>query len=368
MFDSKKSDFIANAVQVEATWQASAEDKWIFPKTNVSLNPVLFRSTKKDDLALDGISLIFEFVIYYKKGNQNLELSSGWAKTDDLNVANRNLSNFKLKIQGGSPTTSILIEESDVNTKRTGIAGLLKAFSSKITTHLTVSFKPHTQLEPETKFHMQFLPSTCLIQKRILLFVSGYRNYAGQSLLKESSLGNFKQPGGNACLASFPKIIDNIDILETVAAVWSEDVMAALSAPQKKSIEHPMMKAKEIIYKIYPVLFAEEFSLNESNYMISACFDQNRYQMRVELLLAALRFGGPPKGGKPAPKKPIEELSTFKPFNVRETMWEVWDVKEGKYEQYLNLHQQRGMFADSAVINQKQNSSDAAPGGFMPRV
>ena len=98
MFDSKKSDFIANAVQVEATWQASAEDKWIFPKTNVSLNPVLFRSTKKDDLALDGISLIFEFVIYYKKGNQNLELSSGWAKTDDLNVANRNLSNFKLKI------------------------------------------------------------------------------------------------------------------------------------------------------------------------------------------------------------------------------------------------------------------------------
>ena len=105
---------------------------------------MLFRSTKKDDLALDGISLIFEFVIYYKKGNQNLELSSGWAKTDDLNVANRNLSNFKLKIQGGSPTTSILIEESDVNTKRTGIAGLLKAFSSKITTHLTVSFKPHT--------------------------------------------------------------------------------------------------------------------------------------------------------------------------------------------------------------------------------
>lgn len=72
--------------------------------------------------------------------------------------------------------------------------------------------------------------------------------------------------------------------------------------------------------------------------MNSACFDQNRYQMRVDLLLSTLRFGGPPKGGKPAPKKPIEELTTFKPFNVRETMWEVWDIKEGKYEQYLNLH------------------------------
>lgn len=61
---------------------------------------------------------------------------------------------------------------------------------------------------------MQFLPSTCLIQKKLLLFVSGYRNYAGQTLLKDSALGNFKQPGGNIVLSCFPKIIDNIDILE----------------------------------------------------------------------------------------------------------------------------------------------------------
>jgi hypothetical protein len=182
------------------------------------------------------------------------------------------------------------------------------------------------------------LPSTCLIQKRILLFVSGYRNYAGQTLLKESTLGNFKQPGGNVVLSCFPKIVDNIDILEIVTCVWAEDVLSGMSAAQKKSIEFPMLKAKEMIHKIYPVLFADEFQLNESNYMASACFDQNRYQLRLDLLLSALRFGGPARGGKPAPKKPIEDMSTFKPFNVRETNWEVWDVKDGKYEQYLNLH------------------------------
>jgi len=71
IFDSKKKDFIANAIQVEANWQASSEDKWIFSKTPVSLNPVLFRSTKKDDLDLEAISFVFEFVIYHKNGNQN---------------------------------------------------------------------------------------------------------------------------------------------------------------------------------------------------------------------------------------------------------------------------------------------------------
>ena len=28
IFDIKKKEFIANAVQAEATWQANAEDKW----------------------------------------------------------------------------------------------------------------------------------------------------------------------------------------------------------------------------------------------------------------------------------------------------------------------------------------------------
>ena len=77
---------------------------------------------------------------------------------------------------------------------------------------------------------MQFLPSTCLIQKKILLFVSAYRNYAGKSLLKESTLGNFKQPGGSVTLSTFPKLIDNIDILEVLTAVWSEDIVATLTA------------------------------------------------------------------------------------------------------------------------------------------
>ena len=73
--------------------------------------------------------------------------------------------------------------------------------------------------------------------------------------------------------------------------MWAEDVLANMSAATKKSIQAPMNKSKEMIHKIYPVLFADEFQLNESNYMESSCFDQNRHALRRDLLLSAMREG-----------------------------------------------------------------------------
>ena len=68
IFDSVKKEYYANAVQVEAKLQPNTEDKWVFTKSTTSLNPVLFRSTRKDDLDLSTSKIIFEFVIYYSKG------------------------------------------------------------------------------------------------------------------------------------------------------------------------------------------------------------------------------------------------------------------------------------------------------------
>ena len=55
--------------------------------------------------------------------------------------------------------------------------------------------------------------------------------------------------------------------------------------------------------------------------------------------MSALRYGTKSGNKSGGPLKPLEELTTFKPFNVRETRWEVWDVMESRYESYLNLHQ-----------------------------
>ena len=114
IFDTVKKEYIANAIQVEANWQASAADKWQFVKNNTnSLNPALFRTTQKDNLDLSNTKFIFEFIMYYKKdvtqkGVKQNELSCGWAASDDLNICNK-AQTLKLKVTGGSPTSAILI-------------------------------------------------------------------------------------------------------------------------------------------------------------------------------------------------------------------------------------------------------------------
>ena len=69
IFDSKRKQYFANAVQIPATWSQKAEDKWEFSVGKNTLNPVLFRSTAKDNLDLEHMAFVFEFVIYYKANN-----------------------------------------------------------------------------------------------------------------------------------------------------------------------------------------------------------------------------------------------------------------------------------------------------------
>ena len=59
-----------------------------------------------------------------------------------MTIAKRKQDKLRMDVLGGSPTTEILIRAKDVNTKRTGIQGILKVFSSKIKSQLLVSFKP----------------------------------------------------------------------------------------------------------------------------------------------------------------------------------------------------------------------------------
>ena len=73
------------------------------------------------------------------------------------------------------------------------------------------------------------------------------------------------------------------------------------------------------------------------------------------------------RGSRKPGNKPIEELTTYKPFNIRETMWEVWDIKEAKNEHYLNHHQQRGMFSGQIPSARQAAMQPAPPAYALPQ-
>ena len=94
-----------------------------------------------------------------------------------------------------------------------------------------------------------------------------------------------------------------------------------------------MLKTKDFIQKLYPVLYADEFKFKESQTTYSAVGDQYLMRKREELLRSALRFGN--TQAKQKADKPIEMLTTFKPFTVRELEFEVWDTSKAKNDRYV---------------------------------
>ena len=91
----------------------------------------------------------------------------------------------------------IRIEDADVHTKRSGVKGLLKMFNSNIKSTLIVSIQPMAKIDDATRTHMEFLPSTCVVPKKLVSFVSGYRNYAAEILIRGGMSGSMKKPRTN---------------------------------------------------------------------------------------------------------------------------------------------------------------------------
>jgi hypothetical protein len=124
---------------------------------------VLVRTTNQHKIQNPAqIRVIFELMMYYKQGKKVSEASIGFCQENLATLTNGNKT-IQLAIQGGTPTSVINIEKEDVHTKRTGFKGIQKMFGSDIKSSLKISYKQVKSIGKEVEFHMQFLPSNCII-------------------------------------------------------------------------------------------------------------------------------------------------------------------------------------------------------------
>jgi len=65
------------------------------------------------------------------------------------------------------------------------------------------------------------MPSTIVVNNKLLSFISGFRNYACDFLGKQ--LSQERRPDGDITISTFPKIMDSIDILEEFARIYADD-------------------------------------------------------------------------------------------------------------------------------------------------
>ena len=182
------------------------------------MNNVIFRTTSQDKLD-KGARILIELVVYVKSGRDKItEMSCGWCElpVDELT---RGMTH-KLEIHGGTPTAEVEISNKDVRNNRSGINFVKKVFTNKNEKMLEIEVTPYIKQKDEVKYHMDMLPSTCLVHKTLLHFATGFMNYKAEKLLRETAAGNFRVPPGDAVLSCFSRIFDCPDIIEEFNLIW----------------------------------------------------------------------------------------------------------------------------------------------------
>ena len=112
---------------------------------------------------------------------------------------------------------------------------------------------------------------------------------------------------------------------------------------QKRSIDFVISKVQDFVTKLYPILYAVDFNFNSANPTESVCGDALKFQARQALVMSALR---------PSTKKTAEH-SSFKPFNIRELQYEVWEDSDAKLQKMKDHFMKIGL--TSAPVSAKSD-------------
>jgi hypothetical protein len=89
-----------------------------------------------------------------------------------------------------------------------------------------------------------------------------------------------------------------------------------------------MKKMEDIVTRLYPVIFSDGFAYRESNACESACGNPTLLELRKNLVTTALRFNS--ANAKTKVTTPPETLTKFRPFNIKEIEFDIWDVADSK--------------------------------------
>ncbi len=127
---------------------------------------------------------------------------------------------------------------------------------------LYVQVKTFRNLPADMKMHIDYLPQRCLINSKLLVFASGFRHYLAENLLHEDTLHNLRQ--GNPVIEMFMKILNNPDIMEIFAKHWVSLILNKLSPKEQRPGDILIRRVEDVILKIYPVIYKNDFQYVEA--------------------------------------------------------------------------------------------------------
>ena len=342
MYNFKTKKFIANSSWARATVNSSSLDKWIFNSwSTVGQNPFIFSCNDENFVNDDDCAIIFEFVIFWKMGDIFKDVSCGFSTLSmkEFKDKNSRKTTFTIEIKGGSPDSPIQIDSSGANQN---LSFFKKISRGNIIPRLKFKIRYLNSFSDEGKFNIAMLPKIWIINKKLLHFFSGYRNYLAQKLCKETTENaGFVMPSANHVISAFPFIVDNPDVWEKFLIEWHNNVSKKIPKSSKKNVQYLIDKVEIYISRMYLIKYSDKFGLVEGREYESVSGEEEKMKAREDLISYALKTDMPGISYKPPVK--LEAMTTFKPFNIRELEVDFFDNREARIEYYQEELEKRGL-------------------------
>jgi hypothetical protein len=222
LFDQTHNKFISNTVNVTATWTPNYEDRWNFQRNIPNIESSIFVKIQDyEENKFKNVTIIFEFVIYFLKGNQLMEISCGYASLDVIHI-NSKSTKLKLNLEGGAPFKKITIRKDDVQVNRTGWRKVVQKITKNIASQLELEIVP-IERNSRNMNDLKALPPFILVNKSATSMLRYFREY----IARRATINGGLDPnlGGDVKVKTFLRCMDCPDTFEKMYKFWNDTIM-----------------------------------------------------------------------------------------------------------------------------------------------
>ncbi|MXQ90197.1 hypothetical protein E5288_WYG017363 [Bos mutus] len=222
LFDG--SEVLSNIHTVRATWQPKKPKTWTFSPQVTGILPCLLDGDCfiRSNSSSPDLGILFELGISYIRNStgERGELSCGWVflKLFDATGVPIPAKTYKLFLNGGTPYEKGVEVDPSVSRRAHGSV-FHQLMTMRRQPQLLVKLR---SLNRRSRSTLSLLPETLIGSMCCVHLLIFYRQILGDVLLKDRMSLNSADLISNPVLATFPKLLEESDIMDALRSSWAE--------------------------------------------------------------------------------------------------------------------------------------------------
>uniref|UniRef100_A0A8B9YZH4 Nephrocystin-1 n=1 Tax=Bos mutus grunniens TaxID=30521 RepID=A0A8B9YZH4_BOSMU len=222
LFDG--SEVLSNIHTVRATWQPKKPKTWTFSPQVTGILPCLLDGDCfiRSNSSSPDLGILFELGISYIRNStgERGELSCGWVflKLFDATGIPIPAKTYKLFLNGGTPYEKGVEVDPSVSRRAHGSV-FHQLMTMRRQPQLLVKLR---SLNRRSRSTLSLLPETLIGSMCCVHLLIFYRQILGDVLLKDRMSLNSADLISNPVLATFPKLLEESDIMDALRSSWAE--------------------------------------------------------------------------------------------------------------------------------------------------